>query len=204
VDFWHSESIPDDQPEDNHPGVRRMLLDTLETIILSVVLFVAINTVSERIRVESISMQPNLYAGDFVLVNKVVYLLSELPKRGDVIVFRYPPDPDTTPYIKRVIGLPGDQMHFANGEVYVNGVRLIEPYLNSSTNRGSDCTVPEGQLFVMGDNRNNSSDSRAWGFVPLENIIGRAEMIYWPPQDWSLLHQNYAVAAPDYTLTPTP
>jgi signal peptidase I len=205
LDFWHSESFPDAQPvEESRPGVRRVLVDTLETIILSLVLFLAINAVSERIRVESISMQPILYENDFVLVNKVIYAITGLPERGDVIVFRYPPNPDTTPYIKRVIGLPGDQIHISEGKVYVNGNLLIEPYLNTPTSHGGDWTVGEGEVFVMGDNRNNSSDSRAWGMGPLENIIGRAEVVYWPPQDWAFLNQSYAIAAPPEQATPIP
>jgi signal peptidase I len=196
VDFWHADSLPDMVPEEQKPGWRRTILDTLETILLSLVLFLAINTVSERIRVESISMQPTLYPGDYVIVNKLAYRFNHRPDRGDVIVFRYPPDPEAIPYIKRIIGLPGDQIHIADGKVTVNGQLVVEPYLVVSTNRGGDWTVPDGQLFVMGDNRNNSSDSRSWGFVPLENIIGRAELIYLPPQHWSFLHQNIAIASP--------
>jgi signal peptidase I len=197
VDFWQAESVPDSLPEEPKAGWRRTILDTIETIVLSLVLFLAINAVSERIRVESISMQPTLFPGDYVIVNKLAYRFSHNPSRGDVIVFRYPPNPDAIPYIKRVIGLPGDQMHIADGKVYANGQLLLEPYLPVSTNRGGDWTVPAGQLFVMGDNRNNSSDSRSWGFVPLENIIGRAELIYLPPQHWALLHVNIAVASPE-------
>jgi len=196
LDFWHAESIPDGLPETRKAGWRRAILDTLETIVLSLVLFLAINAVSERIRVESISMQPALYPGDYVIVNKLAYRFDSTPNRGDVIVFRYPPNPEAIPYIKRVIGLPGDQVHISDGKVYVNGQQLIEPYLQADTSRGGDWSVPPGQLFVMGDNRNNSSDSRTWGFVPLGNIIGRAELIYLPPQHWALLHQNIAVASP--------
>jgi signal peptidase I len=194
VDFLHSETTPDLQEVEESPNVRRVLLDLLETIVISLVLFLGINTVSERIRVESISMQPNLYAGDFVIVNKLAYKLGE-PQRGDIIVFRYPPDPDQTPYIKRIIGLPGDQIHIADGEVFINGKLFAEPFLQVSTNRGGDWSVPENSLFVLGDNRNNSSDSRAWGMVPLENIIGKAVVIYWPPENWRVLHFPAAVAA---------
>ena len=196
MDFWHAETIPEILPAEQAASWRRTILDTLETILLSLILFLAINAVSERIRVESISMQPTLFPGDYVIVNKLAYRFNSSPERGDVIVFRYPPDPDTTPYIKRIIGLPGDQVHIADGNVYVNGQLLIEAYLKVNTNIGGDWNVPSGQLFVMGDNRNNSSDSRKWGFVPLENIIGRAELIYLPPQHWALLHQNIAVASP--------
>jgi signal peptidase I len=197
VHLWQADIVPDNIPEEQKPGWRRTILDTLETIILSLFLFLAINAVSERIRVESISMQPTLYPGDYVIVNKLAYRFKGNPERGDVIVFRYPPNPEAIPYIKRVIGLPGDQIHIADGKVYVNGQAVVEPYLVVSTNRGGDWTVPAGQLFVMGDNRNNSSDSRSWGFVPLENIIGRAELIYLPPQHWAFLHENIAIASPE-------
>lgn len=175
------------------PGVFRTFIDILETVVLSIVLFVVINLVSSRIRVESISMQPTLYAGNFVLVNKLAYRIGE-PSRGDVIVFKYPPDPGQTPYIKRVIGLPGDVIEINGGTVKVNGQALIEPYLMSNTSRGGEWTVPEGNLFVMGDNRNNSSDSRSWGFVPLENVLGKAEVVYWPPEKWTMLSTTIAVA----------
>lgn len=197
MDFWHAESVPDAQLAEEKAGWRRTVLDTIETILLSLILFFAINTVSERIRVESISMQPVLYPGDYVIVNKLAFRFNHSPKRGDVIVFRYPPNPEAIPYIKRVIGLPGDQVHIADGKVSVNGQLLIEPYLTVTTSRGGDWNVPSGQLFVMGDNRNNSSDSRSWGFVPLENIIGRAEVIYLPPQHWAFLHVNIAIASPE-------
>jgi signal peptidase I len=197
VHLWQADIVPDNIPEEQKPGWRRTILDTLETIILSLFLFLAINAVSERIRVESISMQPTLYPGDYVIVNKLAYRFKGTPERGDVIVFRYPPNPEAIPYIKRVIGLPGDQIHIADGKVVVNGQAVVEPYLVVSTNRGGDWTVPAGQLFVMGDNRNNSSDSRSWGFVPLENIIGRAELIYLPPQHWAFLHENIAIASPE-------
>ena len=188
MDFWHADTIPDALSEEQKSGWRRTLIDTLETILLSLVLFLAINTVSERIRVESISMQPTLFPSDYVIVNKLAYRFNHAPQRGDVIVFRFPPDPDTIPYIKRIIGLPGDQVHIADGKVFINGQLLLEPWLKVSTTRGGDWSVPSGQLFVMGDNRNNSSDSRSWGFVPYANIIGRAEVIYLPPQHWAVLH----------------
>lgn len=196
MDFWHADSTPDAVPEEKKPGIRRTLLDTLETVLLSLVLFLAINTISERIRVESISMQPTLFPGDYVIVNKLAYRFTGSPERGDVIVFRYPPNPEAIPYIKRIIGLPGDQVHIADGKISINGQLMIEPYLTVKTNRGGDWTVPEESLFVMGDNRNNSSDSRTWGFVPFANIIGRAELIYLPPQHWAFLHENIAVASP--------
>jgi signal peptidase I len=197
LDFWHAESVPEALPEEQKAGLRRTVLDTLETIFLSLVLFLAINAISERIRVESISMQPTLFPGDYVIVNKLAYRFSNGPQRGDVIVFKYPPNPDAIPYIKRVVGLPGDQVHISDGKVFINGQLMLEPWLKVTTNRGGDWSVPAGQIFVMGDNRNNSSDSRSWGFVPYGNIIGRAEVIYLPPQHWAFLHKNIAVASPE-------
>lgn len=181
-------------PADRGAKWRRYLKDGLETLLLSIVLFLAVNAVSARIRVESVSMQPTLNPDDFVIVNKLAYRLGS-PSRGDVIVFKYPPDPGSEPYIKRVIGLPGDRVHIADGDVYVNGILLIEPYLPEATRRGGDWLVPGGNLFVLGDNRNNSSDSRAWGMVPLDLVIGKAALVYWPPQKWGSLDFQTATAA---------
>lgn len=197
LDQFRSEIIP----EPGGPGssdralkLREFVRDTVETVLIALVLFLAINTVSARIRVESVSMQPTLFAGNYVIVNKLAYRLGE-PQRGDVIVFKYPPDPGREPYIKRVIGLPGDEVRIDNGNVYINGELLVEPYLTVVTNQGGEWRVPEDSLFVMGDNRNNSSDSRSWGMVPLENVIGKGLVIYWPPEQWGLLGLPYAVAA---------
>jgi signal peptidase I len=194
VDYYEPELIPDSSPQEKPPSVHRFILDMAETLLLAVVLYIIIQSLTARIKVESTSMVPTLSTNDYVVVNKLAYKLGA-PKRGDVIVFKYPPDPTQIPYIKRVIGLPGDQIHIAGGRVSINGVLLNEPYLKVSTNGGGDWTVPEDSLFVMGDNRNGSSDSRAWGMVPLGNVIGKAEVIYWPPQHWSQLHFPSAVAA---------
>jgi signal peptidase I len=193
MDQFISESQPD--PVSEQPtSLRHFLRDILETLVLSVVLFLVINGLSARIRVESISMQPTLYEGNFVLVNRIAYRVGE-PGRGDIIVFRYPPDPDREPYIKRLIGLPGDVVNVENGQVLVNGFPLSESYIMADPNYQGTWQVPEGKLFVLGDNRNNSSDSHSWGFVPLENVIGKAEVIYWPPEQWQILHRSTASAA---------
>jgi signal peptidase I len=193
MEQFYSQSEPDQQPADNLEW-KHFFRDILETILLSVLLFILINAVSARIRVESISMQPTLYEGNFVLVNRVAYRLGEV-SRGDIIIFRFPLNPDKTPYIKRVIGLPGDKILVENGKVFVNGVAIQEPYVKSMPNYSGSWTVPEDQLFVLGDNRNNSSDSHSWGFVPRENILGKAELVYWPPESWKLLNANTAYAA---------
>ncbi|HEX7973394.1 MAG TPA: signal peptidase I [Anaerolineales bacterium] len=197
MDNFRSEAIPEPDPrisDESGGGWRRFVLDMLETILLAVILFGGINLISARIRVESISMQPTLYAGDFVIVNKLAYKLGT-PGRGDVIVFHYPPDPSVEPYIKRVIGLPGDTVKVENLKVYVNGVPLREPYIKAAPNYNNTWVVPPDSLFVLGDNRNNSSDSHSWGFVPVENVIGKAEVVYWPPSQWQVFNQATAAAA---------
>jgi signal peptidase I len=194
VDYYQPELTPDSYPQDNPLNVPRLILDIAETVILAAVLYLIIQFLTARIKVESTSMVPTLRANDYVVVNKLAYKLGG-PQRGDIIVFKYPPDPTQIPYIKRVIGLPGDQVHIAGGKVFINEVQLAEPYLKVSTNQGGDWTVPEESLFVMGDNRNGSSDSRAWGMVPLGNVIGKAEVIYWPPAHMTQLHFPSAVAA---------
>ena len=195
MEHLRSQEFPDLPPDEpGGVGWSRFAKDILEVVIISLFLFFSINAVSARIRVESVSMQPTLFAGNFVVVNKLAYQFGE-PARGDIVVFEYPPDPDQDPYIKRVIGLPGESVQIADGKVLINGVRIQEPYLVSDTHQGGEWTVPEGSLFVMGDNRRNSSDSRSWGVVPLENVIGKALVIYWPPEKWELLTKSYALAA---------
>ncbi len=194
MEYYNSDIIPDPvPPEESRRSVLRFLIEVVETLALSVILFFGINAVTARIRVESVSMQPTLFEGDLVIVNRLSRFA--MPSRGDIIVFDYPPDPTQEPYIKRVIGLPGDRIHIADGKVYVNDVALTEPYLKVTTMRGGDWTVPADSLFVMGDNRNNSSDSRSWGMVPLDNVKGKALVIYWPPEDWAALNVPSAAAA---------
>ncbi len=197
MDEFHSQALPD--PETNPPagkpgGFRRFILDVFETLLLSLVLFVGINAISARIRIESISMQPTLYAGNFVIVNKIAYMLNT-PGRGDVIVFKNPKDPSLEPYIKRIIGLPGDTVRVTGGTVFINDEPMSEPYISAPPTYEGAWTVPPESLFVLGDNRNSSSDSHAWGMVPMQNIIGKAEVVYWPPSRWQLLNQATAAAA---------
>jgi len=195
---YFTEAYPDTEPENQQRtkrGLGRTLLDIFETVLLSILLFLAINTISARIRVESISMQPTLYDGDFVVVNKLAYKFGE-PKLGDVIVFQYPRDPEQE-YIKRVIGLPGDQVVVSNKQVIVNGQILDEPYIAAPPVYESSWTVTEDALFVLGDNRNNSSDSHNWGLVPLKNIVGKAAFIYWPPSEWGVVENIAPIFQPE-------
>ena len=193
MQYLHSEATPDVAAEGSG-GLRQSVLELLETLTLAVILFIVINIATARILVQSISMLPGLKENDMVLVNRIAYRLGD-PKRGDIIVFLNPVNPDDVPYIKRVIGLPGETVTIDQGEVYIEGQHLREPYLTSLTQRGGEWTVPADSLFVMGDNRNNSSDSRQWGMVALDSVIGKAEVIYWPPLDWRILHINAAEAA---------
>ncbi|MDD5468212.1 MAG: signal peptidase I [Anaerolineales bacterium] len=195
MDYYRSEMAPEHPVEETQQdNLRRFFIDLVETVLLSVVLFLGINAVSARIRVESISMQPTLYAGNFVIVNKLAYRLGE-PSLGDVVIFRYPPDPKREPYIKRIIGLPGDTVSVSQGQVHINGEPLFEPYISAPPNYEGEWLVPEGALFVLGDNRNSSSDSHRWGMVPLENVIGKAVVVYWPPESWKMLTGMTAAAA---------
>jgi signal peptidase I len=195
LENFRSKEYPDPlAKEEQRGGLPRIIKDILEIVVISAVLFISINAVSARIRVESVSMQPTLFAGNFVVVNKLSFRLGE-PERGDIIVFKYPPNPAQDPYIKRVIGLPGEQLRIEDGKVYIDGARFTETYISVNTKQGGDWNIPQDAIFVMGDNRNNSSDSRAWGVVPYENIIGKAVLVYWPPQNWEVLNKPYAFAA---------
>jgi len=138
-------------------------------------------------------MLPTLKNGEYVLVNRLAYRFGRLPEYGDIIVFSSPvSDQDL---IKRVIGLPGDQVQISNGQVYVNGQVLVEPYIAAAPMYQGQWNVPAGMLFVLGDNRNDSSDSHAWGWLPIENVIGKAILIYWPPPDWDVIeHLDFVVS----------
>ncbi len=189
------------QLDDTRPIRRRsvwltFLWEVLQTLLMAVVLYFLIDTVVGRVRVENISMQPTLHEGQFILVNKLAYReqLGGDFHRGDVIVFHYPRDPQED-YIKRVIGLPGDVVEIGNGEVTVNGQVLNEPYIAAPPNYANSWLVPEGQIFVLGDNRNQSSDSHSWGFVPVENVIGKALIVYWPLAELKILNQVPGVSA---------
>jgi signal peptidase I len=173
------------QPPKNQMGLAKLLIETIETILLAVLLFIGINAVSARIRVDGFSMLPTLQSHQYVLVNRLAYRLGS-PQTGDVIVFHYPRDPEQE-YIKRVIGLPGDRVQIASGEVMVNGMLIDEPYIADAPLYQTEWTVPENSLFVLGDNRNNSSDSHNWGPVPMEYVVGKAVLIYWPLENWGLI-----------------
>jgi len=196
LEGYRTDPIPDQAvSKKGRSRVVRFIIDVAETLILSILLFVGINAISARIRVDGHSMEPTLQSGEFVIVNKLAYKFGT-PESGDVIVFHYPRDPNQE-YIKRIIGLPGDEVKISNGTVYLNEQPIQEPYIAAPPNYQSDWDVPTNSLFVLGDNRNNSSDSHNWGPVPMEYVIGKALVVYWPPEKWGLIQlPSSAKAAP--------
>jgi signal peptidase I len=175
------------QPEQKEDW-KRFALDILETIVLAVILYFGINAVSARVRVDGFSMNPTLQNGEYILVNRLAYKTGH-PERGDIIVFSYPAD-EGQDLIKRVIGLPGETVKINNGMVTINGQELDEPYIAQDPLYYGEWTVPDGYLFVLGDNRNDSRDSHQWGLLPLENVIGKSVLIYWPPPEWKIINHT--------------
>lgn len=181
---------PDEQkPQRN--STFRLFLEVLQTLALAVVLYFLIDLVVARVRVENISMLPTLQPGEFVLVNKMAYQFGDFD-RGDIVVFHYSEQED---YIKRVIGLPGDQIEINNGEVRVNDRLLAEPYISAAPQYNGSWEVPPDNLFVLGDNRNQSSDSHRWGFINEESVVGEAMVVYWPLDEFQILSQPVIVKA---------
>jgi signal peptidase I len=171
---------------------RSTLREIVETILFTLLIYVLVRTfLFENYRVVGRSMEPTLENDQFLVVSKLSYRLHE-PQRGDIIVFR-DPRADDRKLIKRVIGLSGDVVRITNGLVSINGEALDEPYIESPGRyTEAPATVPDGQLFVLGDNRNNSSDSHNWGTLPKEMIVGKAWLSYWPPNLWGLIpHESY-------------
>jgi signal peptidase I len=179
-----------------------------ESIVVAVILALFIRTfVVQAFKIPTGSMEPNLLVGDHLLVNKFVFSPTATPlermllpvrpiERGDVVVFKYPEDPERD-FIKRIIGLPGEQVEVRGTQVLINGTAIPQPYAhfllphdpNAPPNEGDPreqygpLTVPMGHYFAMGDNRDNSQDSRYWGFLPGHYVKGRALMIYWSFSD---------------------
>lgn len=187
----------------------RFVWELTQTVVLTLLIFFALRAVVQNFKVEGHSMEPTLHHNQFLIINKATYarvdgtpieplvahgdsqdgpvFLFGAPARGDIIVFRYPKQPDKD-FIKRIIAIPGDTLEVRAGQVYLNGVPLDEPYIRPGANYTAlPQVVPAGQYFVLGDNRPNSSDSHVWGFVPADNLIGKAWFAYWPPNDWGPL-----------------
>lgn len=172
---------------------KSFIREAIETILLAVVLYFLIDGLVARVEVKNISMQPTLYEGELLLVNRLAYKFGDY-RQGDIIVFHFPQDLNED-YIKRVIGVPGDVVVIESGKVTVNGVDLDEPYISAAPNYSGVWEVPEDMLFVLGDNRNSSYDSHSWGFVPIRNVVGRAIFIYWPLKEIRMIpRQSLSVA----------
>lgn len=196
---------------------RVLIRDLVQTVILALLIFLAFRFAIQNYRVEGPSMEPTVSGGQHLLVNRLVYLRFDPahlpdflpfvngetdgsvfafhpPRRGEVVVFRFPEE--DRDFVKRVVGLPGDTVEIRNGEVFVNGAALDEPYI---TDPGSSdmqrITVGEGSYFVLGDNRRRSDDSRPrgtgqWRPVPADSIVGRAWLRYWPLAEWGVLDNS--------------
>ncbi|MCS7219727.1 MAG: signal peptidase I [Anaerolineae bacterium] len=179
------------QPQPVKERASSPLRELIETLALALLIFLLIRSVVQNFRIEGISMEPNFHHGQFLIINKLAYKLGR-PARGDVVIFHYPRDPSRD-FIKRVIGLPGDTVEVRQGQVLINGVPIHEPYpLLLGTYSAPPVTVGPNEVYVLGDNRNNSSDSHTWGNLPMDLIVGKAWISYWPPRYWSVI--------PRYTL----
>ena len=200
-------------------SMRSLAWELLQTVLLTVVIFFSVRAVVQNFRVEGASMEPTLQTGQYLLINKAAYFRVEEasplarvvpgteqgstryvfggPERGDIVVFEAPTQQGKD-FIKRVIGLPGDMVQVKSGKVYVNGQLLDEPYLEFHATynfpiSGQPVRVPDDSYFVLGDNRPNSSDSHLGWFVPVDNLIGKAWVSYWPPAHWGVMpHAAYA------------
>ncbi len=178
------QTVAVDSPESSGSFIR-VFREFLEIILIAGALFLVVNLVTARVRVESISMQPNLNEGEFVVVNRLAYRWDE-PQRGDIIVFRFPGNQQKR-YIKRVIGIEGDFISIQEGQVSINGLSLDEPYIAAAPTYEGEWGVGSGSVFVLGDNRNNSNDSKNWGTLEKDAIIGKAILVYWPPTEIGLI-----------------
>ncbi|ABO50566.1 signal peptidase I, Serine peptidase, MEROPS family S26A [Desulforamulus reducens MI-1] len=169
-----------DEQKETKPK-KSVIREMLESVVIAVLLAAVIRLfILEPFFIPSGSMEPNLMIGDRIIVSKITYHLKE-PQRGDIIVFKFPLDPSRN-FVKRLIAKGGETVEIKNSVLYINNQPIEENYLPKGLkfkDFGPEI-VPEGHYFMMGDNRNNSDDSRVWGFLDKELIIGKAEVIYWP------------------------
>ena len=175
------------------------LLDTIQTLLIVFAVFLVIYVFLFRpFQVSGNSMLPTFFDKEYILTN-IITLRFNKPKQGDIIVFKAPPDPEKD-YIKRVIGIPGDTIMIKNGDIYVNEKLLdqnaylapaAKTYGASFLKENITITVPTDSYFVLGDNRSGSSDSREWGFVPFESIVGKSLFVYWPLDKMEVVKNPY-------------
>ena len=195
------------------PGLRarhNIWRDMFEFALLLISIYALVNLTTARAVVEGISMQPNFFTGQLIVVNRLIYYFAK-PVRGDVIVLHDPEDPSQD-FIKRVVGLPGEQIAIRGGRVYVNGTLLNEPYIATfCTSCDGTWELDADHYFVLGDNRPNSHDSHAFGPLDRRLIVGKAWLRYWPFPDFGFIPNpvygsinDQRPAAPPPTLTPIP
>lgn len=207
-------------PNTKKPSVLR---EIIETLVIALIIFVAVRAVVLNFRVDGHSMDPNLDDNEMLLVNRNAYFSYDedtwfgwipgvdaeegdivypfgKPERGDIVVLNPPESASADkPYIKRVIGEPGESIEIRDGHVFINGQQLEEPYLDEvetkcepSRNVCGPLTIPDDSVLVLGDNRVNSEDSRIFGVVPIDNIIGKTWITYWPKDDIGIVpHFDY-------------
>ncbi len=190
------------KPKTNEPDVPatssrmalKFFLELVQVVAISLAIIIPVRYfLVQPFYVKGASMEPNFFDHEYLVIDELSYRFHQ-PQRGDIVVFHYPNDPKNY-FIKRVIGLPGDQVMVKDGYTYLNNVKLLEPYINDPgkvlpeafLSEGTPVTVPDGEYFVMGDNRLHSSDSREWGFVTRQEIVGRAFFRYWPIPDIGLV-----------------
>ncbi|MEA3339135.1 MAG: signal peptidase I [Chloroflexota bacterium] len=166
-------------------GGRSLPREILETVLLTAILFLALNTTTARFQVRGSSMESTLHNEQYLVISKVTYWVHP-PERGDIIVFQPPNNPDED-YIKRVVGLPGEQVEIRDGTIWVDEVAIEETYIANPAPYSGAWRLGEEEYFVLGDNRGNSSDSHSWGLLPQENIVGKAWLCYWPPENWGMV-----------------
>ena len=166
--------------------LKSIVTELLESIIPAILIAIILNLfIVQPTKVRGESMEPTLHTDEYLLVEKISYRLHE-PRRGDVVVFKYPRDEQEN-FIKRVIAIPGDMVEIDSGRVSINGQPIVEPYLLQLPRESMPLTeIPEGKLFVLGDNRLNSNDSRAFGMVSMGEVLGRAWLRYWPIDQFNL------------------
>ena len=193
----------------------RLAREIMEAVLLALIALVVLQGTVRNFKVEGSSMSPTLQGGQYLVVDQVSYFKVDMerlsrivpfwdaagadpqfafdpPARGEIIVFRYPQDP-TKDFVKRVLGLPGETVEVRSGTVYINGEALRESYLQrADSSSARSITLGEREYYVIGDNRRNSNDSRAWGVVPENNIVGRVWLVYWPWEDVHIVNLEQA------------
>jgi signal peptidase I len=183
--------------------MKRLVLETLEVLLIALAIFFAIHFMLQNFRIEGSSMEPNLLDGQYVLVLKTPYWFGNNPSRGEIIVAHHPTGGEDV--IKRVIGLPGETVEVKrDGSVYIDGQKIEEPYISSPPGMPHPAeVVPLDNYFVMGDHRDVSADSRVWGTVPRNDVVGRAWIIIWPMHDWGFApNRTIEFEIPTSTLQP--